>query len=1037
MPKSQSHSLEDQTIALVKKSFESPVLKPDCINGLEVQEIPAIIGNSQQLGKKRKITRACIRCRERHIKCPGNDPCQKCLEANHICKFSEPNKKVIVSINYLTKLHDNIKTLEDENSSLKLEVNKLKNKLITSKSKILNANKNDITSNLSTEFIQLPKISFFDTSTTTRIPPTTSNNYDDFPSVAKNNINNSNIIENFNNNTYTSSSNALKYSKSTTNVLPSLSYSPSATRSPTCLKFNTSSHFEDSLIQARNVIDPISSLSDSKYSDKNISRNNLPPGHQERSSTITTPNNTLAVPTGASNSAINITNYNNSNKLHITNTQESSGNDEQIGSNFAQRSGRLVESSTGQHYFVGSSSMTLFGLEIQSLVTKYLKKRDDNVKNKKLSTSDKHNTISINTLTSNDEKLLPNDTKSNDIIHDTIEYLQNKNVKQISNVPTLDPVNEVFHEEGNAYKIILSSNENDDDLAMNFKFPSYSYAINLVDAFLAFNGGCFYFFNEGLVRYGLKKIYNNENFYEDHTLQTIWLCKLLLIFAIGEMYLGPAKNIPTKKAQSPDIAKLPGSGFFEEGSRLFGVLFSNGRVENVTLDGGIEVTLLYAFYLQVADCTATSYFFLGEALRACLLLGMHVDAQSDTLSRCEVEHRRRLWWTVYMFERMLSSKAGLPLSFTDNTISTELPSNINCAQDNDILAKYYYYVEAAYIGESVKIVQINGQILSKLYQRQPSSNILPILKDILKQLLNWKSNVPESLQVDFNDPCFKISRTCTNLYTEYFQGINLSVRPLLFHFVTLQLREYDQSKRFLNLHGYSSTIISLLNSSLHASINSIKTLWSLAEQQMLALFGYMDREYLFTASSTLVLFNTAFGVHEQTSEYLDQALTMFSRMSNLGNHPAGLRMAQLITLMVNLDFYGVMKALILKHNPANIDTHSDKYSTSDNIDTKLNTDSVSQQKGNSSSADINYEHTNDTLQPMNFKVDEQSTLFDPFNDIDDNDIQQLLETLDKADYSDTIWKEISDQAMWLGNTMDPTGAAGTELDFGDIHPYRL
>lgn len=46
--------------------------------------------------------------------------------------------------------------------------------------------------------------------------------------------------------------------------------------------------------------------------------------------------------------------------------------DEEIASTFAQRSGRLINSTLDQTYFVGSSSMTLFGLEIESLISKYL-----------------------------------------------------------------------------------------------------------------------------------------------------------------------------------------------------------------------------------------------------------------------------------------------------------------------------------------------------------------------------------------------------------------------------------------------------------------------------------------------------------------------------------------------------------------------------------------------------------------------------------------------------------------------------------------
>ena len=136
-----------------------------------------------------------------------------------------------------------------------------------------------------------------------------------------------------------------------------------------------------------------------------------------------------------------------------------------------------------------------------------------------------------------------------------------------------------------------------------------------------------------------------------------------------------------------------------------------------------------------------------------------------------------------MFERMLSSKAGLPLSFTDYTISTALPADID---DETIEEKNSHYVfrKAELISNCVTIVKINAQILSKLYQRQPETNIIITLKVVIKQLLEWRNNLSDSLQVDFTqkDEDFKISRLSTNMFTEYFQGINLAVRPLLFHF---------------------------------------------------------------------------------------------------------------------------------------------------------------------------------------------------------------------------------------------------------------
>ena len=145
----------------------------------------------------------------------------------------------------------------------------------------------------------------------------------------------------------------------------------------------------------------------------------------------------------------------------------------------------------------------------------------------------------------------------------------------------------------------------------------------------------------------------------DLILQAIQFVNMFfLIFGLGESYLGikdlqeklMIKRIPNN-FQMEDT-KLPGMDFFNQVSRLFHYIDCNASIECSVKDGSIETLLLYALFLQVADRTIASYFYFGQALRACLLLGMHVDSQSDTLSACQLEHHRRLWWTVYIIERM-------------------------------------------------------------------------------------------------------------------------------------------------------------------------------------------------------------------------------------------------------------------------------------------------------------------------------------------------------------------------------------------------
>lgn len=732
----------------------------------------------QQPATQKRTTRACVRCRFRHTRCPGGQPCLKCQMAKTKCEYVTHEKRLVVSRKYIYKLQEDITRLKKENASLRTSLKEEQGKRMGATDSVLS-------------------------------------------------------------------------------VMSAGSAKPGETR------------LESS------YTDPLESKGNFSTDDTEVIRPSL------------------------------------------------------------DKYGRLIHSRTGEKLYVGSSSMTLFGLEIQSMAPSL----------------PYSNLLSINsTVTSpSDSPGALNPSRYSHLGFDTHKKRETK----------------ILEKEGNAYNITLAKTNTRPGLSVNFTLPLYSYAILLVDTFINYHDGCFYFFNEGLVKRFLVNLYSgntaenkkiikrniipdmgpadDENTIkkdtdDDTILETIWFCKILLIFAIGEMYLGTESDThlmnsknntiiayakkKSKKREEVQKNTLPGSGFFYQASELFTGLFASGAIDNITKDGGIEVMLLYAFYLQVADCTIASYFYFGLALRSALILGWHVDADMENQNRFELEHRRRIWWTVYMYERMLSSKAGLPLSFADDSVSTELPYDFNIDLDdfprdeNDVRG-YYVFPSSDYINNCVTITQINAVILSSLYTKQPTANILPVVSDLVQRLFRWKSALPEFLRVDFSVDDIKISRLVVNLMTEYFQGMNLAVRPLLFHFATKKLKELQtrtNGNKYVDLSQYSKNVLSLLNASFQASINTIKCIWALLPQNMVALFGWMDREYLFTSASTIILFNASFGVHDATRVHLDHALTIFTRMKKLGNYPAALRRAQLLKLIKMLDFNGVMTDLLQKHD---------------------------------------------------------------------------------------------------------------------------
>ncbi|KAI3405873.2 PUT3 [Candida oxycetoniae] len=826
-------------------------------------DVGADVGTTVGATRQRRTALACIRCRTRHIRCPGGEPCKKCQLAKTKCEYVEADKKIVVSMKYLSKLHDDIARLKKENSTLRIDLNELKFK----RSENSSASRHH-------QFNQ-PMIPIHATGTT-------------------------------------------------------------------------------SSIQSCDVSQP-------QFSNN------------------------------ASSEVINPS---------------------------LDKHGRLIQSRTGEKVYVGSSSMTLFGLEIQNMVPSFLSST--------LLTdfSDASPTSSLDS---------PQAAHSVDPSH-THQQLP---------MPTIKRESEILEKEGNAYKITLSKTNTRPGLSINFSLPSFSYAMLLVDTFINYNDGCFYFFNEGLVKQFLTNVYSgkmeenkkilhrntNQNMSvgtegkgtkkheDDYTiLETIWFCKILLIFSVGEMYLGTESDTHTKrkklelkrrnKEKVHQKHTLPGAGFFYQASELFTGLFASGAIDNITKDGGIEAMLLYAFYLQVADCTIASYFYFGLALRAALILGWHVDADKENINRFELEHRRRIWWTVYMYERMLSSKAGLPLSFADDSVSTELPmdlktdlsSGFGTKNSSDDVKELYIFPSADYINNCVTITQINALILSSLYTKQPTYNILPIVSDLVHRLISWRNSLPDHLDVDYSVEEPKISRLIVNLMTEYFQGINLAVRPLLFHFASKKLKELSvqsSENKYIDLTKYSKNVLTLLNASFQASINTIKSIWSLLADNMVALFGWMDREYLFTSATTLILFNASFGVHEATRIHLDHALIIFAKMKRLGNYPAALRRAQLLKLIRVLDFNGVMVDILEKHD----DEHQGNLF-----------ESVVKEPVNKGSADkesVNVVHNDQDF--LQFASGFHATSAEGYADLDLGGMEDLPGLAEEQ----KLWKEITHEAEWL------------------------
>lgn len=67
-------------------------------------------------------------------------------------------------------------------------------------------------------------------------------------------------------------------------------------------------------------------------------------------------------------------------------------------------------------------------------------------------------------------------------------------------------------------------------------------------------------------------------------------------------------------------------------------------------------------------------------MRTALAQGMHTDMPVENLGEPLVQRCRKIWWTIYILDRQMTSLMGLPQSIRDDDVTCKLPDFPGSAQ---------------------------------------------------------------------------------------------------------------------------------------------------------------------------------------------------------------------------------------------------------------------------------------------------------------------------------------------------------------------
>ncbi|KAL4754489.1 hypothetical protein BDW72DRAFT_200723 [Aspergillus terricola var. indicus] len=372
----------------------------------------------------------------------------------------------------------------------------------------------------------------------------------------------------------------------------------------------------------------------------------------------------------------------------------------------------------------------------------------------------------------------------------------------------------------------------------------------------------------------LEEIYRTGDFES-----TVNQCKFFALFAFGEAY--------SMRSEPVSGSRVPGTSYFARSLSLVQVLPERTSITH------LETLLLLSLFSYYLNRRHSAYVLIGSAMRLGLCIGLnHNIPESQLIDPVERQHRVRIWWTIYIFDRILDDDVHLDMP------SSTLPKQIYEEQ----------FTDAEYIKVNINLARIVGETTAKVYSRRKyNETFLQRVQKLLKALKNWVDTLPEHLRLNVEDPEMN-TKQVTSIHLAFNQCVILTTRPTLLHLLKLT----ETGSTTTAKETISQPLQTLGEACIHAARHSHSLILTKWINGSLPVFGYFHAHYLF--SSSLVLAMSAFvplplGSPADLNAF-ETGLEVLAGMSENGNLAASEFYHNLVRVKGCLDAWRVKKGLV-------------------------------------------------------------------------------------------------------------------------------
>ncbi|KAK1455405.1 fungal specific transcription factor [Colletotrichum melonis] len=376
--------------------------------------------------------------------------------------------------------------------------------------------------------------------------------------------------------------------------------------------------------------------------------------------------------------------------------------------------------------------------------------------------------------------------------------------------------------------------------------------------------------------------------------------KLWALFAIGELY--STRSIPSEK-------DFPGMPYFAKASRVLGVLDERPGTDS------IEIMLLLSFYSLALNRRYSAFVMSGTAMRMAIVMGLHLNIPESQLRDPDLrEHRKRLFWTTYIFDRIWASKLGHPTAIQDSDVGVDLPSE---AENDGVAAVRTHatdFEDTAYHVASLRLAALITKTVRSIYGQRSQGEATTLstrVQQALKDLRAWVEDLPAHLQLDnagtgpkpislhlsFNQVLE--SRTDAHLKKQSFTNACsfkcaiLATRPILLHILRTKVASWPSATTTTETQQVPASAITLSEACIRCARHSIRLLTESWIDGSFATFDYFYTQYLFSAltilaASSLLQDSTsgAGTTPNDDKEAFEESVRFLSQLRDAGNFAA-------------------------------------------------------------------------------------------------------------------------------------------------------